>query len=351
MKNLTNKTYRWAIIGAGPAGLASAGLLLDTGISPKDIILIDPEFAVGDFGKYWGEVYSNTSIELFLRFLKDINSFYFHMRPAPFLIESKPKDGYCQLKHVTEPLLWITKQLRKTIDSAQGYASNLHNNNGAWNILVDDQQITAEKVIMATGATPKSLSYNNIEEISLYDALRPSTLEKKVNNEDCIAVFGSSHSSMIIIKNLLDAGVKNIINFYLIPHRYAIKMDGWTLYDNTGLKADTAAWVRKHISKQLDPRIKRYISNDNNIKQYLPLCNKAVYPVGFTPRTPNINGMGGAPHYDKNTGILEPGLLGAGIAFPREITDPFGSKELNVGLYKFMKDIRKALPIWIQYDL
>ena len=57
------------------------------------------------------------------------------------------------------------------------------------------------------------------------------------------------------------------------------------------------------------------------------------------------------PTHDINSGIIAPGLFGVGIAFPQQTTSPLGGKELNVGLYKFMNDIRKVMPLWLRYGL
>jgi cation diffusion facilitator CzcD-associated flavoprotein CzcO len=223
--------------------------------------------------------------------------------------------------------------------------------NGYWQLqLTQGQKVSCKKVILATGSDPRSLSYPNVEEIDLYHALNPNKLKQVVSTEDVVAVFGSSHSSMVIIKNLLDLGVKKVVNFYLTAHRYAVNMGDWTLYDNTGLKGLTAQWVRAHMSEQCDPRITRYISNEDNINQYLKQCNKAVYPVGFKPRAPKVEGID-VKQYDPYTGIIAPGLFGAGIAFPQIAIDPHGNKELNVGLNKFMRDIKKVLPIWQRYSI
>ena len=43
-------TYAWTVIGAGPAGIAAVGKLLDHGIAGEDIAWIDPAFAAGDIG-------------------------------------------------------------------------------------------------------------------------------------------------------------------------------------------------------------------------------------------------------------------------------------------------------------
>ena len=39
------------IIGAGPAGMATLGLLLDNGVKTSDVLWVDPLFEVGDFGE------------------------------------------------------------------------------------------------------------------------------------------------------------------------------------------------------------------------------------------------------------------------------------------------------------
>jgi cation diffusion facilitator CzcD-associated flavoprotein CzcO len=43
--------FKWAIVGAGPAGIATVGLLLDNKVDARDILWIDPDFKVGDFGQ------------------------------------------------------------------------------------------------------------------------------------------------------------------------------------------------------------------------------------------------------------------------------------------------------------
>ena len=44
------------IIGAGPAGIIVAGLLLDLGVEKDDIIWIDPLFNVGRIGEFYSNV-------------------------------------------------------------------------------------------------------------------------------------------------------------------------------------------------------------------------------------------------------------------------------------------------------
>jgi hypothetical protein len=106
---MVTKAYEWSVIGAGPAGIASVGLLLDAGVAPHSILWVDPEFKVGDFGTKWCEVSSNTTVKLFKEFLFDIKSFDYQKRNCAFNIDKLPAHGFCQLKHVAEPLQYITR--------------------------------------------------------------------------------------------------------------------------------------------------------------------------------------------------------------------------------------------------
>ncbi|MCH9643398.1 MAG: FAD/NAD(P)-binding protein [Gammaproteobacteria bacterium] len=344
-----DKTFQWAVIGAGPAGIAAVGELLDLGVDSKQVLWVDPYFEVGDFGRHWGEVSSNTRVKLFLKFLKGCQAFGFDDRSRPFAIEQLSPDGFCQLKFVAEPLRWVTQQLREKVTSCPAKVNSMMMSDSVWNLKTDDTVLKVRKVIMATGCNPKSLpAHEGVRPINLYEALDPSKLATVCDQNDAVAVFGSSHSSMIIIRNLNELGVKRIINLYLQPVRYAVHMDGWTLYDNTGLKAETAAWTRDNVVRNCLPHIERYISNPENIEKYMPQCTKAIYSIGFETRAPEVPRIN-FKNYDINTGIIAPGLFGVGIAFPQQTVSPFGGAELNVGLYKFMKDIRKVMPVWLQY--
>ena len=70
-----NEKYTWAVIGPGPAGIATVGQLISHGVAPKTIIWIDPEFNVGDFAKHWSNESSNTTVKLFRDFLNHCDAF------------------------------------------------------------------------------------------------------------------------------------------------------------------------------------------------------------------------------------------------------------------------------------
>lgn len=342
--------YSWAIVGAGPAGIAAVGKLIDTGIKPEEIAWIDPQFKVGDFGTLWKSVSSNTQVKLFLKFLENCQAFSINI--SEFELSKLNPHETCFLKEVTEPLQWITDHLRKRVISLKNYAQTLKIQNRSWNIQLDDSTIVkAQNVILAVGSEPLQLNHSkNI--IPLEVALDEDQLKKHLHRNDVIGVFGSSHSAILILKNLFDnQNVKRVINFYRSPLRFAIPMNHEILYDNTGLKGIAADWARSHLHGTFPDILQRVYSNRENIKTYLNQCTQIIYAIGFQRRTlPNIHGLDRI-EYDEHCGIIAPGLFGLGIAFPQLKTYSNGICEHAVGLWKFMQYLEEVLPIWLKYPI
>ncbi len=344
------KNYKFAVIGAGPAGIATVGKLIDQGIAAQSICWIDPAFKVGDFANLWQDVSSNTTVALFEKFYKNCAAFQYQDRPQSFAIETIDPSTTCQLELAAEPLRYITQTLRDVVVSIEDKVTQLKSTESGWQLnLAEHAAINAEKVVLAMGAEPKSLSYPNITEIPLTVALSRKRLQQNVSAQDTVAVFGSSHSAVIIIRDLLELGVKNVINFYQGPLRYAVPMEDWILFDDTGLKGNTAKWAKANLHGSLPSNLQRHLVNDANIAEYLPQCNKAVYPIGFKRRAIEVEGLPLDFSYNPHCGIIAPGLFGVGIAFPEAKYDRFHNLEYRVGLWKFMDYLNNILPIWLKY--
>jgi hypothetical protein len=154
---------------------------------------------------------------------------------------------------------------------------------------------------------------------------------------------------MIIIKALLEqCQIKKVINFYRDALRYAVQFPDWILFDDTGLKGTTAEWSRENIDGQWPPKLERVISNQDSLSEVLPLCQKAIYAVGFESRKISVEGLQSLAYNDRS-GIIAPGLFGFGIGFPESKEDCFGTVEYRVGLWKFMEYITRVLPVWLRY--
>lgn len=343
--------YQWAVIGAGPAGIAAVGKLLDHGIEAQQIAWVDPKFTVGDFGTHWRNVPSNTKVELFLKFLHNCQAFDFQNCPRDLALLSAQHNKTCYLSLMADSLQWVTHHLKQKVQAIHDFAENLVLSDRSWKVKLKNQSaIDATNVILAVGAEPKNLAFAKPAMIPLQDALDAQNIKNHVGPNDTVAVFGSSHSAILILRNLIESSVKQIINFYKDPLLYAVYFDDWILFDDTGLKGPTADWARHNLHEKLPHNLLRVYSNHENIEHYLPQCDKVIYSVGFERRAlPIIEGLGHVK-YIEQAGIIAPGLFGLGIAFPEAKYNPLGILEYRVGLWKFMDYLNRILPIWLKYS-
>jgi cation diffusion facilitator CzcD-associated flavoprotein CzcO len=340
--------YAWTVVGAGPAGIVAVGRLLDHGIAPEEIAWVDPAFAAGDLGAKWRPVSSNTQVGFFLSYLNGSPAFRFSAAPPMPLREVDPEET-CALDLVADPLVWITEHLRERVKAFETTATALFMEQRQWRIETEQRVLTSTNVILAVGAVPKKLCYPQLKEIPLEVALDPEKLAEEPLENATVAVFGSSHSSMIALPNLLRHPVEKVINFYRSPLRYAVYLDDWILFDDSGLKGHAAVWARENIDGVHPDRLERCRVSDPDFEEKLAACDFAVYTVGFEPRTLPETPQWGRLEYNPNNGILAPGLFGLGIAFPARSVDRYGYVEYRVGLKKFMDHLDSVLPLWLHY--
>ena len=258
-------------------------------------------------------------------------------------------DETCALALVADPLVWITEHLRERVQTFETTATALFLERRQWRIETEQQELSSKNVILAVGAVPKKLDYPQLNEIPLEVALDPEKLAREPLENATIAVFGSSHSSMIALPNLLRHPVEKVINFYRSPLRYAVYLDDWILFDDSGLKGRAADWARENIDGVHPDRLERCWVSGPDFEEKLAACDRAVYTVGFERRTLPETPQWGQLDYNPNNGILAPGLFGLGIAFPARAIDRYGYVEYRVGLKKFMDHLDSVLPLWLRY--
>lgn len=347
---MNKKPYQWAVVGAGPAGIAVIGKLIDQGVSPQNILWLDPHFNVGDLGHLWRNVSSNTKVKYFKDFLLDAHSFAYKNAPIDFALNHLPEQETCTLNFAVEPLHWISECFMQQVHAVKTTVHQMFLANRTWTLVANTQQFTAQNVVLAPGASPSSLNYPGLDVIPFDVAIDKEKLAAVVHPEQTYGVFGSSHSAIIIVRYLVELGVKKVINFYRSPCRYAIDMGDWILFDNTGLKGQTAVWAREYIDGVLPANLVRYNTSEPNIARYLPECEQVIYAVGFEKRKNIVIGDYEDTHHNPHVGIIGPGLFGFGIAYPEIKTDPYGNVESQVGLWKFMVYLNKVLPVWFKYS-
>ena len=232
--------------------------------------------------------------------------------------------------------------------------------------------------MLCSGASPTSIPIRipnlTISNVSLDTALTPSQLAQAIPNElnTNIAVIGGSHSAILVLMNLFNLSQTThpklrVTWFTRSSLLYAEYKDGWILYDNTGLKGQAADFARAQLEDDKLPyspagQVIQKVDTGSHEKQkyaqLLPTCSHIVHAVGFAPNTPPMLTRNGRPlgriSYDHLTGDFVDekgeqvkGLFGAGIAYPERVTDNAGNVEYSVGLWKFMKYLKRVVPQWI----
>lgn len=349
IKDVNKRDGLWAVIGAGPAGIAVVGKLLDAGIDPKEILWIDPDFKVGDLGQKWRSVSSNTKVKLFLDFLNACSSFRYQECPINFQLNHLPKEENCFLHAIADPLEWVSNHLQQRVRPFKTFAEELKAENGQWEITTRDGKFLAKNVVLAIGAEPSTLSLPGPTLLPIEQTVDLDLLKKVCSKNDTVAVFGSSHTAIVALYNLAAIEAK-VFNFYRSPLKYAVYLDDWILFDDSGLKGYSAQWARAHLDRQKLPNLERMLVTDSSFNEAFAKCNKVVYAIGFERRKSPLVLPYNTIKYNEHTGIIAPGLFGFGIAFPQGKFDKVGNYEYKVGLWKFMSYLTDVLPIWLKYS-
>lgn len=239
-------------------------------------------------------------------------------------------------------------------------------------------QIDASRLILCTGSSPIDgplpTTVSHLNAIHLDTALSPAKLTTAIPTDTPtqVAVIGASHSAILVLRNLSNLAASThpqlrIKWFTRHPLRYAEERDGWIKRDNTGLKGEVAVWARANLEPAVlaDSPVGLHLTaittshadeTDTYTRELADcqyICQAIGYKVDALPEL-RVEGKAVTPVFDNATGGFTakedgerlPGVYGAGIAFPERVTDPEGSVEYAVGLFKFMNFLKKVTPGW-----
>ena len=119
------------------------------------------------------------------------------------------------------------------------------------------------------------------------------------------------------------------------------------------LQGAAADWAREKLETghfERSGRLQRINTREQDPREAVGSCTRLVTAIGFRRNALPAITVEGKPltnvTHDVHSGAIIPGsLYGYGIAFPEEVTDPeYGHQERNVGMWKFMKYVRRVLP-------
>lgn len=340
----------WTIVGAGPAGIAVIGMLLDIGIDGKTITWIDPEFNVGRMGAHYYNVPGNALAENYIAFVNECHTFKNYSSPALDYLRNYYPYEACSLHIIIDALRDITAYLKTKVTCHADTINNLQFKENNWHIsLKNNTFFTSHNVVLATGSHPRTFNYPCEYTIPLDDALDNTKLISHLQPEDTIGLVGGSHSGTLVLKYLYESKVKRIINFYVDPITYAYDMGNNNTPEYNGLKGDVAQWAFDVLEAEHPASIFRIKNTEIARASWIPICNKIIYAIGYERNAiPLIDINKNDLFYDDTTGIIgvAPCLFGIGFAFPEKIIDQWGKTQHTVGIIDFLQYAQRIVPQW-----
>lgn len=383
---------RWTVVGGGPCGIGAVGRLLDRNCQ---VTWVDPAFGVGRMGKHYAHVPANTNNRDFIAAFQLNSSFDYVENEQRRIAQGKAamstlRDLECyDLGLYVDTFTDFVDILSRRVTAIRGSVIDLHSSglglHCTWQVTVkscDGGATTvheADAVILCTGSCPilppslipstefglSGICQHNLDEMvcpqycsDLFNFRDAGSDDLNVLSRDVPwTVIGSSHSAMLVVKNLCEAGVQNIVNFYRSELRFMhAAPNGSMVYPGIGLKGPVGAWVESNLMcTDTDHPIVKRVQSQEAISwgQQLKLHNvgHVVAAVGFrrddgslpvvrvADRCLSTSDLDG---YDRQTGRIPtgstldsyqgPALFGGGIAFPQDIIDGAGHVQPWVGL-------------------
>jgi cation diffusion facilitator CzcD-associated flavoprotein CzcO len=336
--------YRWAVIGAGPAGIIAVAVLLENKILPTDIVWFDPEFNVGRVGKYYRNVPANSRAHEMSAVLQSCTAFESCSSESIIAVHTMQSSAPFYLGIIADPLLEITHHfIKQGVVAIQEIVNHLSWQQEIWQITANQVKSTAHNIILAVGAQPKICDYQGPTLIPLDHAVDKECLAHALKPEDIVAVMGSGSSAMLLLKHLSELPVKQVINFYKHHHSFARQ--------RSLIRGSTATWIEQVLDRQPPHNLIRILNTPENRSEYLPLCTKIIYAIGYerTP-LPEIQGINAYSTSAQN-GILGSHIFGIGFAFPEELNYTGATGMITVpfiGISSFMRFAKRVIPEWLK---
>lgn len=320
---------RICIIGSGAAGLLLLLNFEKQGIDPKSITVIDPTHNGGDLMKKWNNVRSNTTWGQIFTAVPSRNSF---AQPWGNLNPDQP----VELKYVIQYLQACVKDYMSQTILRTDTVSTVTQEGAQWKVyLKHGKSIACDVLFFCQGSEPKTLDLP-FPSIPLEIALDARRLPDFVKPNQHILVFGTAHSSPLVVKNLLDLNQNiTITNFYATEKPFYFDRDGE--YD--GIKQD-AAIIADYILMGQYPNVSLESVHDmSSMIRASKNADACIYACGFEHRSI-------APEwkaYDGKTGrILNTNTAwGFGIAYPNRAAD---GVHWDVSVPAFQAHIQAQMP-------
>jgi hypothetical protein len=305
----------------------------------RDIHVFDDGCIGGDLAKLYGCVSANltrTEIEQALRMVPRWREV-----ALPILEAASAADACPRLSDVCRQLTSLVRPLIEQVQFHTTCIIRAKQELDGWTLVGNNGSLhRVGRVILCTGAIPRKLDLPR-PAIPLEVALCRDALAKFVGPNDSVAVFGTSHSGTLVLRNLQQVGCRRITAFYRgeVPFRWKRN------HDSEGLKQESAAIADEIVARawgDATPTLVRMDDTATLVRQVMN-CDYIVYAIGFEPRLPELVGIGGQilsdVRHNPATAEIAPAMWGFGIGFPSLYEKPLGGLAPDVGFGGFIGHI------------
>jgi len=331
--------YKIAIVGLGPAGIFTLALL------PSEIlastIVFEKAAIGGDLARHYSAVVANIPKSAIIDAFRSIPRW----ANAAFPFLEKYNDHDCPLLGdcVRQLRALIAPDLARAVFHIARINDYKQRDNGSWQLVSPIGLFETQKLILCTGAYPKTLDLPK-PIIPLHIALNPKLLQDFVLPTDRIVVFGTAHSGTLALKNLRTAGVTSLTAIYKGTTPFVYARDG----HSEGIKQESAAIADSIVT---DGWAKTYdfASSHRAVME----ADSVVYAIGFERPVliyiANDNTRKPFIHNSATAEFNVANVYGFGIGFPMPYTGPDGKQYPDVGFGGFIVAIKAALPAILSF--
>lgn len=329
------------IIGAGVSGILLILLLAETSIPLDSIYIIDPHFDGGDLVRKWSSVMSNTPWSVTLLSIKT----HLPSLQIPKWANELPLDAPTPVATIGKLLRECAQPILRRVNVIQDYvtSASMSTATSMWKVnLKSGKDIFTKAICLTVGGEAKGLD-TSIPSIPLEVALDSSRLKKYIEPHHKVLVFGTRHSGVCVLKNLVDCSANSILGIYKTssnkPFIYARNGE----YD--GIKLD-ASIIADEIMANKYPSIRLlHITDVSAILRESRSADWVIYAIGFEPRVIPMyvdNEPIFSSSYERTSGVIHncQCAWGFGLAYPSQAPDGI---HLDVGVSSFLEHIHTQI--------
>jgi hypothetical protein len=329
--------FKFGVVGFGIAGQLLILELIERGVQPSQIVILDETLIGGALITHYGSVLSNTP---WWKTRKALAEYRPWAADALLKGDSQYSSESCMPVREIATLCYATAiKAAASIEKITTSVLRAEYSSEFWTLHHTFGEVKVKTLFLTTGAIEKTLELS-MPIIPLQQALDKNQLSSIVSQDDKVVVFGTAHSGTVILKHLNELGV-SAIGIYKTKTPFLFERDGE--YD--GVKEESARIADAILQGQYPNITLISWSDPLQVHKSLTKATKAICCVGFRKRpTAGLD----LSYSSQNAALTAyERCYGYGIAFPGT-TEVNGKTYTDVSVLSFQEQIRRTLPAILQ---